>query len=63
MTLVVAGGAVAVSLWVNDVRDVFQLVGASSSALVCFIFPPAAALRLNILVGRDKWAAWALMLG
>mmetsp|Transcript_52135 Transcript_52135/g.127291 ORF Transcript_52135/g.127291 Transcript_52135/m.127291 type:complete len:533 (+) Transcript_52135:155-1753(+) len=62
-TLMVAGGALAISLWVDDVREVFQLVGASSSALVCFVFPPGAALRLNILTGSEKYAAWMLLIG
>jgi len=62
-SLLVAGGALAVSLWVEDVSQVFQLVGASSSALVCFVFPPMAALKLGVVKGREYWISWALMIG
>ena len=54
-TVALAGGSVAISLWVDDVSQVFQLVGASSSALVCFVFPSAAAIRCGIVSGRDKF--------
>lgn len=59
LLLVILLGAICVpSIWVA-----FQFTGATSGALICFIFPASIALRdrPKIATKRDKFLSWGLI--
>jgi amino acid permease len=65
-TLGISGSGLLVALYVPGINIVFQLMGSTCSAFVCFILPAAFALRLRLpeasgLVG--SLAACALIMG
>lgn len=65
-TLLVAGSGLAVSLYVPYINIVFQLMGSTSSALVCFVLPAAFGLKLRVPEARGplgRAASITLMVG
>ena len=65
-TLMVAGAGLLVALYVPAINIVFQLMGSTSSALVCFVLPAAFGLKLDLPEARGltgKVACIALLVG
>ena len=65
-TLLIASLGLLVSLYVPGINVVFQLMGSTSSAFVCFVLPAAFALKLRVPEVRGPIGcigAWALLLG
>ena len=65
-TLLIASLGLLVSLYVPGINIVFQLMGSTSSAFVCFVLPAAFALKLRVPEVRGPIGcigAWALLLG
>lgn len=65
-TVSIAGAGLLVSLYVPAINIVFQLMGSTSSAFVCFVLPAAFGLRLNLPEARGAsggLAAWLLLIG
>ena len=53
-TVCVAGAGLLVSLYVPAINVVFQLMGSTSSALVCFVLPAAFGLKLRVPEARGR---------
>ena len=65
-TFALTGAGLAVALYVPSINIVFQLMGSTSSAFVCFVLPAAFGLRLRLPEARGlggKVACAALLVG
>ena len=65
-TLFVAGAGLVFALYVPAINIVFQLMGSTSSALVCFVLPAAFGLKLRLPEARGQMgtlACVALLVG
>ena len=47
-TVLIAGSGLLISLFVPGIQVVFQLMGSTCSAFVCFILPAAFGLKLRL---------------
>ena len=68
LTTVICAAALAVALFVSKIQIVFQLMGGTTSAFVCFILPAAFALKLEktkrmTLSFGEKLGCWCLAIG
>lgn len=65
LTLVISGLALLVALFVDHINDVFQLMGGTTSAFVCFVLPGFFALKLKITKGNrlETAAVYCLIFG
>jgi len=52
LTILIAGSGLLVALYVPGINVVFQLMGSTSSAFVCFVLPAIFALRLDLPEAR-----------
>lgn len=68
LTSTICGAALAISLFVRKIQVVFQLMGGTTSAFVCFILPAAFAIlldkqsRLDVCMW-ERVAMWSLAVG
>lgn len=51
-TVVLSGGFMTVSMLVPHINTVFQLIGGTSSAFICWVLPALFAIRLDIHQGN-----------
>jgi amino acid permease len=68
LTTLICASALSIALFVSKIQVVFQLMGGTTSAFVCFILPAAFALQLHstgrlVLSPLEKLAAWGLAIG
>ena len=64
LTFILTALSLLVALVVPDISTVFQLMGGTASAFVCFVLPAAFAIKLDYLKpGVTKVGAWALAVG
>lgn len=64
-TVLISGGSMGIAMLVPNISVVFQLVGGTSSALVCFVLPALFAIRLHIYSDAPffRAAVYALAVG
>ena len=65
-TLAIASAGLLIALYVPGINVVFQLMGSTSSAFVCFVLPAAFGLRLRLPEARGALgtaACWAMVVG
>mmetsp|Transcript_13276 Transcript_13276/g.46410 ORF Transcript_13276/g.46410 Transcript_13276/m.46410 type:complete len:458 (+) Transcript_13276:54-1427(+) len=60
-TILISGGAIVLSLFVPHLDTVFQLVGGTTSAFICFVLPALFALKMGLYTG-EPWRRAALVL-
>jgi len=60
-TILISGGAIFLSLFVPHLDTVFQLVGGTTSAFICFVLPALFALKMGLYTG-DPWRRALLVL-
>jgi amino acid permease len=65
LTLLISGLSLITALKVQHISQVFQLMGGTASAFVCFVLPAAFAIKLNLYKDKLglKIATWALAIG
>ena len=68
LTTIICAAALAVALFVSKIQIVFQLMGGTTSAFVCFILPAAFAIRLENtqrmqLSTGERIGSWCLAVG
>ena len=68
LTTVICAAALVLALKVSKIQIVFQLMGGTTSAFVCFILPAAFAIRLQRegrlrMSGLEMCASWGLACG
>ncbi len=68
LTAAIATLGLLIALVVPDISDVFQLMGGTASAFVCFIMPAAFAIKLGPAVptmrtSLGRLAVWSLAVG
>lgn len=67
LTLVICGAALGVAIAVPSIRVVFQLLGGTSSAFVCYVLPAAFMIKLGDKLGAQSclfwFGVWALFIG
>lgn len=47
LTILICASALTIALFVSNIQTVFQLMGGTTSAFVCFILPAAFSLKLH----------------
>lgn len=65
-TLLISSSGLLIALYVPGINIVFQLMGSTSSAFVCFVLPAGFALRLKLPEASGRWrlaACRALLYG
>ncbi|GMI11177.1 hypothetical protein TrLO_g15530 [Triparma laevis f. longispina] len=67
LTFLITALSLLVALVVPNISVVFQLMGGTASAFVCFVLPAAFAIKLGYLEKEEEkytlWGAWALAVG
>jgi hypothetical protein len=65
LTVLISGGALLTSLYVKEINLVFQLMGGTASAFVCFCLPAAFAIKTRVVAHSrvQTIGAWALCVG
>eukprot|EP00300_Choanocystis_sp_HF-7_P014294 c18638_g1_i1.p1 GENE.c18638_g1_i1~~c18638_g1_i1.p1 ORF type:complete len:464 (+),score=101.84 c18638_g1_i1:103-1392(+) len=64
LTLVLSGLSLLLSLFIKNISVVFQLVGGTTSAFVCFVLPSVYAIRLKLTTSlTEKILVWVLAIG
>ena len=65
LTLLISGLSLITALKVQHISQVFQLMGGTASAFVCFVLPAAFALKCGFLKDEPATlaATWALAIG
>eukprot|EP00501_MAST-03F_sp_TOSAG23-6_P002246 GSMAST32.ASY1.ANO1.2346.1 assembled CDS len=69
LTLILCTGALVVALFVPELSYVFELMGSTASAFVCFVLPALFAIKLDNdpnVMKRSKFhrvATWTLLIG
>lgn len=63
MTTLICSAALGVALAVPSINIVFQLLGGTSSAFVCFVLPAAFAIKLGVGSLPFKIGVWSLFIG
>ena len=58
-TLLIAGSGLLIALYVPGINIVFQLMGSTSSAFVCFVLPAIFGLRLDLPETHGLWRGFA----
>lgn len=68
LTVLICGAALVIAIFVEQIQVVFQLMGGTTSAFVCFILPAAFAIKLSRrgVMQLGSWhscGTWSLVIG
>ena len=61
LTLLIAGSGLLIALYVPGINVVFQLMGGTGSAFVCYMLPAAFAWKLQLPELRTLWGKAACL--